>query len=217
MALFREIRQSARDPARFIGRKASRCRRCGGIYHYVNRAGGIVCESCEPHQGGEDCLQRLAVSGGVWVDPDDGFGVEEGEGGGDATGRQEDPRGTDPRGIDITDLTAWLDLGGRPRGSGEPHHVHWSPAMAELVAWYRLARRDGLLPDDPFDLHSPHYEPRELSRASMTLTRRVHDPESFYRHLDIEIDVQGPHGPRVACGVLERDLRRLCEIVSSVG
>lgn len=64
--------QNATQPGRkFIGRKASPCRRCGGASHWVNSLGGIVCETCERPTSPPSI--RLTISGGVWIDSDSGF------------------------------------------------------------------------------------------------------------------------------------------------
>lgn len=61
------------DPRRFIGRKATGCRKCNGIDFYVNRMGGVVCQTCSPPRSAEDNCQVLTIEGGVWIDPLDRF------------------------------------------------------------------------------------------------------------------------------------------------
>lgn len=61
------------DPRRFIGRKAACCRKCGGALHYVNRMGGIVCETCSPPSVPGESVFRLVASDGVWDDAENPF------------------------------------------------------------------------------------------------------------------------------------------------
>lgn len=63
------------NPRRFLGRKASSCRKCGGAHHYVNRMGGVVCEKCDPPACGAETLQRLVCVSGSWDDPDNPIDV----------------------------------------------------------------------------------------------------------------------------------------------
>lgn len=69
MSLAAAIKSNSLDPRRFIGRPGGRCRKCGGVFHYVNRCGGVQCEACAPPAAG-DSLVRLAVMDGVWADPE---------------------------------------------------------------------------------------------------------------------------------------------------
>lgn len=74
MSLAAAIKSNTLDPKRFVGRPASSCRKCRGVFHYVNRCGGIECEQCSPPA--DDPQVRLAVQDGVWVDASsDGFEV----------------------------------------------------------------------------------------------------------------------------------------------
>ncbi len=58
--------------AKFFGRKAVFCRRCGGSRHYVNKMGGVVCSKCSPPKDLEaDSRCELEIEGGVWVDSED--------------------------------------------------------------------------------------------------------------------------------------------------
>lgn len=61
------------DPRRFIGRKATACRKCSGQSFYVNRMGGVVCQECSPPRTAVDNCQDLTIEGGVWIDPRDRF------------------------------------------------------------------------------------------------------------------------------------------------
>lgn len=77
MSLADTIKSKSLDPRRFVGRPGRKCGKCNGVFHYVNRCGGVQCERCSPPADG-DMLVRIAFSGGVWVEPgEDGFSVEE--------------------------------------------------------------------------------------------------------------------------------------------
>jgi len=54
--------------SRFIGRRASVCKKCGGEFHFVNKLGGIQCETCSPPRNESDVLLRLRIDGGLWQD-----------------------------------------------------------------------------------------------------------------------------------------------------
>ena len=64
---------SQKTITKFYGRKASPCRRCGGLDHYVNRMGGIVCYICSPPRDEQDVRGELTVECGVWIDPENRF------------------------------------------------------------------------------------------------------------------------------------------------
>lgn len=59
--------------SKFIGRRASPCRKCSGVDHYQNRMGGLVCVSCSPPKTPADDTFRLTIEGGVWIDPANRF------------------------------------------------------------------------------------------------------------------------------------------------
>ena len=54
--------------SKFIGRKASKCNRCAGENHFVNKLGGIQCERCSPAKKETDVVLRLRIDGGFWQD-----------------------------------------------------------------------------------------------------------------------------------------------------
>jgi len=54
--------------SKFIGRKASKCNRCSGENHFVNKLGGIQCERCSPAKKESDVVLRLRIDGGFWQD-----------------------------------------------------------------------------------------------------------------------------------------------------
>lgn len=62
---------------RYIGRKASNCRKCGCSSHYLNRMGGVVCLACSPPRTPADDVARLTIEGGVWIDPENRFELNE--------------------------------------------------------------------------------------------------------------------------------------------
>ena len=76
--------QPKNSPLRFLGRPASRCKKCllvsgdsktakTGVLHYVNRMGGVQCLRCHPPKSDEDVLLRLTICEGVWIDANNGF------------------------------------------------------------------------------------------------------------------------------------------------
>lgn len=67
---------TGQDARRFLGRDAKPCRKCGGVSHYVNRLGGISCETCVPPKPGY-CLMRMTIVGGTWDDADNPFGASD--------------------------------------------------------------------------------------------------------------------------------------------
>lgn len=81
------------DPKRFIGRKSSTCRKCGGSSHYVNRIGGIVCVTCSPPKSPADDTFRLTIEGGVWIDPANRFDMIEAPTHGSGQNQQPVPAG----------------------------------------------------------------------------------------------------------------------------
>lgn len=68
------ILPSLPDPHRFLGRAAKPCRKCGQVGHYVNRLGGISCETCIPPRAGV-VLLRLTITAGTWDDAENPFGT----------------------------------------------------------------------------------------------------------------------------------------------
>ncbi|MFO0919662.1 MAG: hypothetical protein U0872_15295 [Planctomycetaceae bacterium] len=60
-------------PSKFIGKKASPCRKCNGILHYVNPMGGVSCFSCYPPRKPEHVSLRLICESGVWTAEGDAF------------------------------------------------------------------------------------------------------------------------------------------------
>lgn len=75
---------SKNSPQRFLGRPASRCKKClvvqndsridkTGTLHYVNRMGGVQCLRCHPPKSDDDVLLRLTICEGVWIDAQNGF------------------------------------------------------------------------------------------------------------------------------------------------
>lgn len=54
-------------PGKFVGRKSSPCRRCNGVWHYVNRLGGLSCEGCTPPTTPQEADSRICSVGGKWV------------------------------------------------------------------------------------------------------------------------------------------------------
>lgn len=54
--------------SKFIGRKASPCRKCSGDSHFVNKLGGIQCAECSPAKHDTDIVMRLRIDGGLWQD-----------------------------------------------------------------------------------------------------------------------------------------------------
>ena len=63
--------------SRLLGRKASPCRKCSGLNHYVNRMGGAECATCSPPRTAADLASKLTIEGGVWIDPANRFDMVE--------------------------------------------------------------------------------------------------------------------------------------------
>lgn len=63
------------NPSKFIGKKATPCRKCNSPMHYVNPMGGISCFSCYPPKRPEHVTLRLICEGGVWTTEDQAFFV----------------------------------------------------------------------------------------------------------------------------------------------
>ena len=197
-----EIRKSVNDPRRFIGRRACRCRRCSGVAHYVNRVGGVICLACNPPAEG-DCTLRLDYRDGEWAEAN----VNE-----NAPALDISPEPD----IDVEAVIAWAE--GRAIGSVRSRTTTradgWSSEMGEVVDWYRGARMLGMLPTEPFRLWLNTYSPKSLAEAHLSKPGLIVEPDRFFDSLDIEVNVQGPHGPRVASGALLAELRRLREIAT---
>lgn len=98
MALADRIRTA--DPTRFLGRRASNCRKCGASAHYVNRVGGIVCRVCQPPASEQDCQIELECVNGEWALPWDGQSGQDEPVGGDhvpvASGDPEESHSSSP-------------------------------------------------------------------------------------------------------------------------
>ena len=56
------------DATKYIGKKASKCRKCNSDMYFVNKLGGIQCELCSPPKNETDATLRLRIEGGVWQD-----------------------------------------------------------------------------------------------------------------------------------------------------
>jgi hypothetical protein len=67
MTLASAIKSNTLDPRRFLGRPGKKCASCSGIFRYVSRAGGVICETCSPPTEG-DRLLRVELRDGVWVE-----------------------------------------------------------------------------------------------------------------------------------------------------
>lgn len=59
--------------SRFIGRRATPCRKCSGVSYHVNRFGGVLCSTCSLVNDGEAISGRLGVRNGLYV----AFGADE--------------------------------------------------------------------------------------------------------------------------------------------
>lgn len=76
MNLATKIQQNKNDPRKWIGRRASLCRKHGKSIHYVNRFSQIGCVECDKPDDSNITL-RLMGQDGVWCDESDGFSIVE--------------------------------------------------------------------------------------------------------------------------------------------
>lgn len=51
-----------------IGRKASKCRKCGSEVHWVNKLGGLACVTCAPAKQESQVVATLVIRDGIWAD-----------------------------------------------------------------------------------------------------------------------------------------------------
>lgn len=75
MNLATQIKNSAQDPRKWIGRRSRDCRKHGDSIHYVNHLGQIGCIECDQPADSRVSL-RLRAHEGAWFDSDCGFDVE---------------------------------------------------------------------------------------------------------------------------------------------
>ena len=54
--------------SKLIGRRASLCRKCSGNSYFINRMGGVQCETCCPAKSDSEIVLRLRIDDGRWQD-----------------------------------------------------------------------------------------------------------------------------------------------------